>query len=348
MRKTFRNLFVAMGVIAMATVGMTSCEPKPDDDRDGTVWGDYEFVGGNYVKQDGGANLFVFAIQTTGLETSGEGELINFQLYADTEMELKEGEYELMGDNPADLTFCPGGMTSSGSVGGTSIQYVEGEEVVDYEFVEEGTISVAKGENGDWEIKASFPGCQTSEVNYKGEITFEDNTPQPDYSNETTTAPAGDYAFTVGGGMMMGSGVWMVEVSSETNPFELADFIIYSNATSIDGLFGQTYSVDFSGNENTVAASNGVMSGQATPSYVNINCTPVEGQEGYYQPGGVYYLVSGTVTISADGMLSFECKSYGGQTIKGACSTALQTFSMGVAPRRVAGAENMWAKSLVR
>lgn len=347
MKKTFRNLFLAVGAFALAAVGMTSCNDDPDPDGD-TQWGDYEFVVGQYTKGDDGVNVFLFAIQTTGIEESGEGEFITFQLFANSEMELKEGDYTLMGDTPEDLTFCPGGMTMTGGIGGTSIQYIEGNEAVDYDLVEEGTVSIKKGSDGEWELKANFPGCQTEEVNYKGEIVFEDVTPQPDYSNETTATPAGDYTFTSALGVQ-GNGQWLIEVSSDTNPFELAHILIYSNTTSVSDLFGKTYNVDFSGDLNTAAASNGMMEQAATYSYLYINCVDAE-QEGYFQPGGVYYLVSGTVTIDASGMLSFDCKSHGGHTIKGTCSAALQQGSMG-APRKVVASEAAapsWAKSLAR
>lgn len=85
-------------------------------------------------------------------------------------------------------------------------------------------------------------------------------------------------------------------------------------ATSFDGAIpAGTYEITNTQAEGTFYASPGGDEEYDYPSYLGVPSS----EEGYYDP---YYLISGTVTIAANGALTVNATSYNGSTIKLTCA----------------------------
>ncbi|MBO8439694.1 MAG: hypothetical protein IAC51_03490 [bacterium] len=348
MKKTFRNLFLAVGAFALAAVGMTSCEPKEDEDN--TQWGDYTVVGEYQgAKGEDGSNLYFITlvdnnIETTETSASGEGYMASICFYSSSANEPAEGTYNV-DESLSDKTIHPGEITQMGPSGSYII--IIKDDMTDIVTLEDGTMDLKRGDDGNWEVRMNFTvteGETTAagekvEINYKGAITFEDYSnptePEGDYSSEPATAPA-EATFATATAFQQYQGMWEVQLStSDYSVF--ADLYIIDSSTDINGLFGREFQITDSEANGTVLASPGAIPVDETtlqpqPSMYATGCS-FDGQ--YITMTNVYYLVGGTVSIDESGIITIDAKSYNNHAIKATCTSAIAQ-GQAAAPAKVA------------
>lgn len=160
MKKIFRNLFVAMGAFALATVGMTSCNNEGDNETYDT---NYDVAGAYYNLKSMGApsNEFILSIVDKNLEfdaqgapVSGSGYMVNIDIISSAEGEPNEGDYAIASDGDE---FAANGIVSENGYAGTYVaQITDGTyEESDINLIEEGNVNLKK-EDGNWIITTDF------------------------------------------------------------------------------------------------------------------------------------------------------------------------------------------------
>ena len=357
MKKTFRNLFLAVGAFALAATGMTSCNNNPDPDDD-PIEDKYNAAAMYQTTEDLTMYRISLADKTLTMDemgnvSAGSGNLVTVMLFSSSTAEPAEGEYpvvEAAFETPEDGAMLPGLMDQQGNIYGSNVlNLTDGaiaavEDILALPAEGEGSISLSKTDKG-WKVIVNMTLLDGTEQEYayEGALRFVEYTepePESSYDNEPTETTNVNITFTQAGGQHGAiDGVEAVLFACQSNT-EYGEFIVYPQANAA-GAYDGTYTINDTKSPGTAQLSiggiaqevQGMTYVQNEPCYVLTGCQ--FGQDGSMAFTSAYYLESGSITVNMTDGLTVNAKSHFGSTINATYSGALSIQEATGMPEKV-------------
>ena len=346
MRATFRNLFVAMCAFALAAMGMISC--KNGEEGEPPIEDKYNAAAVNYVVavEDYDVNLYTLTLAEKSLDIDaagnvldGDGKVIVVQFLSNSENEPAEGDYEVRDDateSLEDFSILPGSATSSGVSGSCVLDYADGQltsldQVLAAPIEGEGSMSLKKTDKG-WRIIVKFINLEGEEEEYayEGALEFISALEAAFIDEPDDVAPSVssfDYALFAS----YGSGMNIIQLATADNTSLLNLLILDTSVAVAADCYGKSYTIDLSMGDGTILGCGSDVSMNYSCLYVDVTLDSY----GYIVGGTPYWLVSGNVSVSEDGIVTVDAVSGKNHAVKATATSELTDVETESAPAKI-------------